>query len=659
VALFGHNRGVLSRRVVPQKKPRVHAASAVLCAVVPAVLASLSATACKKKPTDGAATSASAEASAAPVVAAAASAIVIAKEPREYVAPEGPILGAISGQVNIFASPALDAKRIGYLRLGAMIKRDPEPVGKATCAGGWYRVYPKGYICADEGTTQDANHIILKASRKLRPDRATAMPYRYGFVRAVLPLYLKIPNRDEQLKAEFQLKEHLEKWEPNKDELNKVVTGSYDVPVDERGVPIVGKKAGDVPHPSTTWSQGELFGGVNDDDKPPFWLEEKRLIPNLSDFKVPDYATFADRARRHTGLAFIGSFQMGEDGFNRRFGITTDLRLAPTSKVKPDTGSPWHGLELLDPAKSPPLPFAWVRTTTAKAYKFGDSDRPSARGELDKRTIVMLTGKKRKGYDGDYWELKNGSWLRASEAGVVKQPDEWPTAAKKGLKWIEVSISSQTLILWEGQKPVYATLVSTGRDGAKDPKTTLSTVQGEFTIQSKHITATMDSNEGSGASGGKKPEVPTASRSTREDSGTKSSTKSKSSDASKSKGDSKSDKAKSKAKSTDSKASSAKSDEGKTKSGRDKEYGVTKRRGEGTFWLRDVPYVQYFQSAYALHVAYWHDVFGIARSHGCINLSPIDGRWIFAWTDPPIPDGWHGSVSGPEVGEGTTIIVHE
>ena len=95
------------------------------------------------------------------------------------------------------------------------------------------------------------------------------------------------------------------------------------------------------------------------------------------------------------------------------------------------------------------------------------------------------------------------------------------------------------------------------------------------------------------------------------------------------------------------------------KSGRDAEYGVTKRRGEGTFWLRDVPYVQFFESAYALHVAYWHDVFGIARSHGCINLSPIDGRWVFAWTDPPIPDGWHGAVAGADVGEGTTIIVHE
>lgn len=641
-----------------------------LLVVALACIPALASNACKKKGTDLASGSASAEASGAPApLAAAASAIVIAKEPKEWVPPEGPILGAINGQVNIYATPALDAKKIGYIRLGAMVKRDPEPVGKATCAGGWYRVQPKGFVCADESTTQDPSHIVLRAARKMRPDRSKAMPYRYGFVRAVLPLYLKAPNKDEQLKAEFQLKEHLEKWEPNKDELNKVITGSYDVPVDGRGVPIVGKKAGDIEHPTTSWSQGELFGGDSDSDPPPFWLEGKRQIPNLADFKVPDYATFADRARRHTGLAFIGSFQMGEDGLNRRFGITTDLRLAPTSKVKPDTGSPWHGMELLDPAKSPPLPFAWVRTTTAKAYKFsGDSDKPAGRGELDKRAVVLLTGKKRKGNDGDYWELKNGSWIRASEAGVVKQPDEWPAAAKKGLKWIEVSISSQTLVLWEGQKPVYATLVSTGRDGAKDPKTTLSTVQGEFMIKSKHITATMDSNERSGAGGGKKPEVATASRNDKEEGEGRPTSKAKSGGAEKSdKGDkAKGDKAKGgdKAKSGDKAKGSAKGkdagkDEKPAKSGRDAEYGVTKRRGEGTFWLRDVPYVQFFEGAYALHVAYWHDVFGIARSHGCINLSPIDGRWIFAWTDPPIPEGWHGAVSGGEVGEGTTIVVHE
>jgi hypothetical protein len=68
--------------------------------------------------------------------------------------------------------------------------------------------------------------------------------------------------------------------------------------------------------------------------------------------------------------------------------------------------------------------------------------------------------------------------------------------------------------------------------------------------------------------------------------------------------------------------------------------------------------VQYFEGAYALHVAYWHDVFGTARSHGCVNLSPIDGQRIFSWTEPKLPEGWHGSVVA-ESNQGTVVVVHE
>jgi lipoprotein-anchoring transpeptidase ErfK/SrfK len=91
----------------------------------------------------------------------------------------------------------------------------------------------------------------------------------------------------------------------------------------------------------------------------------------------------------------------------------------------------------------------------------------------------------------------------------------------------------------------------------------------------------------------------------------------------------------------------------------DGEYGLTKRRGEGTFQLRDVPYIQYFESGYALHSAYWHDVFGTPRSHGCVNLAPVDAHRVFLWTDPPVPEGWHAINTGEELGEGTTIIIHE
>lgn len=73
------------------------------------------------------------------------------------------------------------------------------------------------------------------------------------------------------------------------------------------------------------------------------------------------------------------------------------------------------------------------------------------------------------------------------------------------------------------------------------------------------------------------------------------------------------------------------------------------------FELRDVPYVQYFDSNYALHGAYWHDRFGIPKSHGCINLAPEDARRIFSWTEPHVPSGWHGALLPLK---GTVLFVH-
>ncbi len=36
----------------------------------------------------------------------------------------------------------------------------------------------------------------------------------------------------------------------------------------------------------------------------------------------------------------------------------------------------------------------------------------------------------------------------------------------------------------------------------------------------------------------------------------------------------------------------------------------------------------------AIHGAFWHNDFGEKRSHGCINVTPEDAKWIFRWTTP-------------------------
>jgi lipoprotein-anchoring transpeptidase ErfK/SrfK len=587
----------------------VRRSSTALLAVAAGVLV----VACRRDASDGAAAAAPASASAAPAASAAAPpaatqglSSVPAEAPRDR-----PMLGITAYSVIVYAEPRDTSKRLGYLRLGAKVVRSDEPVSKKGCKGGWYEIFPRGFVCAGPDATTDVDSPIVRAAAR-RPDLKAALPYRYGFVRAVLPLYLRVPTKEEQLKAEFKLEEHLVWYEQNKADVDRVKLGAWDVPLDDRGVPVPGKRLGELGtgKNSLEVGLGVHFGGETDDDPPPFWLEGgKRSIPNVSDFIVPDYAVFADRARRFTGLGFVGSFPTGEESLNRRFAITTDLRLAPTTKVKPDTGSPFHGVEIDGELT---LPIAFVREQGATAWALAEGG-PTSDGDAEYRSVLRLTGKQKKVKGERYVQSRDGRWYRAADVGLVLAPSAFPKVADDGEKWVEVSLAQQTLTLWEGHKPVYATLVSTGRKE-------YPTLVGEFRIQNKHVTATMDSDEGSSV----------GSVATRRTGGTK-----------KDGGGSKSKKG------------------GDIPRKGDGEYGVTRRRGEGTYQLRDVPYIQYFAAGQALHAAYWHDVFGKQRSHGCVNLAPIDAHRVFQWTEPAMPVEWHGLNTGEENGIGTTIIIHE
>ncbi|GAB4110283.1 MAG: hypothetical protein OHK0013_46110 [Sandaracinaceae bacterium] len=78
---------------------------------------------------------------------------------------------------------------------------------------------------------------------------------------------------------------------------------------------------------------------------------------------------------------------------------------------------------------------------------------------------------------------------------------------------------------------------------------------------------------------------------------------------------------------------------------------------DGPYSIQDVPYVMYFQLAYALHSAFWHDGFGRPRSHGCVNLSPLDARWLFQWAGPALPEGWH-AIFPREDNPATWVHIH-
>lgn len=55
-------------------------------------------------------------------------------------------------------------------------------------------------------------------------------------------------------------------------------------------------------------------------------------------------------------------------------------------------------------------------------------------------------------------------------------------------------------------------------------------------------------------------------------------------------------------------------------------------KGHEKYYLTpDVPWVQYFHNGYGFHGAPWRSSFGYSGSHGCINMTVSDAKWLYDW----------------------------
>lgn len=58
------------------------------------------------------------------------------------------------------------------------------------------------------------------------------------------------------------------------------------------------------------------------------------------------------------------------------------------------------------------------------------------------------------------------------------------------------------------------------------------------------------------------------------------------------------------------------------------------------YYTPNVPNVMYFNGSEGFHGTYWHNEFGVQpMSHGCVNMSVADSKWLFDWT-PVGTDVW-------------------
>ncbi len=78
----------------------------------------------------------------------------------------------------------------------------------------------------------------------------------------------------------------------------------------------------------------------------------------------------------------------------------------------------------------------------------------------------------------------------------------------------------------------------------------------------------------------------------------------------------------------------------------------------GSYTLPGVPWTSFFaEYGVAFHGTFWHNNFGVPMSHGCINMTNADAKWLFRWVTPV----WEVPPEDPtrwdRRGLGTTVIV--
>jgi len=223
-------------------------------------------------------------------------------------------------------------------------------------------------------------------------------------------------------------------------------------------------------------------------------LRPGRLVPRIAYYTrrdgVPIYTSEEDAAAgRHDRLVERG-FSFSVSGWfrigSRRFLRTRRGEIVPRKDMWKYRPSKFSGRAL---SGRPAHPIGC--TIRYKSAAVRPAPRRGARrvDRLAHHSWVRLLeqtgrGKKR------FYRIEKDRWIAARDVRPVYF-SEPPLGVGPRERWVEVLLRHQTLVAYEGRRPVYATLVSTGRWEHKTPR-------GLFRVRTKVAMSTMTSRKGAG-----------------------------------------------------------------------------------------------------------------------------------------------------------------
>lgn len=509
------------------------------------------------------------QAAVAPTAASSASAVASAAAAPVEKPYTGPLLGALAVQTAVYARPEYSKKMLGYIRLGGKVPVESGVTKDTTgkCSAGWYHLVDGGYVCGRYATL-DVHSAQVRLGITA-PNLDDLLPYKYAHNTAHgTPLYRSVPSKEEMLKYEPYLEaakraKRKAEREKEREEADAPAPPPPDAPAGDEG-----DKAGAT---AKAEAIGILDGGAPEEK--PWWQQPsekgKTVKVKLDDLTQDSDGTLAKRMVKGFFVAVDKTFAWN----SRSWYKTTAGLVAPSDRMYVVKAPATQGIDFAPGVTQ----IGFVTATKGAKYEF-DAERKkvSVLGPAPRFTAVGLTGATLSHKTVVYRQTTEGWWMKAID-GTYTDPGPKPADLGPNEKWIDVNLTRKTLVALEGDKPVFAALVSPGKK-SKDKDHDHSTVKGTFRIREKHIAVTMD--------------------------------------------------------------------------------GDGKLASDLPYSIEDVPYVQYFEGSYALHAAFWHNNFGHDMSHGCVNLSPLDAKRVFFWSEPRLPRGWHAAWSTPE-NRGTLVVVHD
>jgi len=398
-------------------------------------------------------------------------------------------IAATNFQASIVSLPAwpesgASSRRIGYLRHGAETIAYAPAIQNNDCKDGWYELLAGGYVCGKAVTTDLTSPRVRLAPKQ--PDRESGMPYRYG-VNLVdgTPLYRRALGAESR-----------KKYEPEKPEKTEKPEKSADTEKDEPVVATSSEGAGNASAEDQESAAGSSKSDKSDDSavdagvdagKPTLKSLRGRgvLVRKLArgfylaldrDFRSAN----AHWWRTTFGLAVPFEPIMVQRDVTKYVGSSFD---APPDESDADASVP-------SDAQRAQQRVGFVLSGYVRKYELAsDGKKMSVGGELPRRSAVLLLGQAMTISGMVYERTTAGFWVRMMDLTLATP--QIPADVAPDEKWIDIDLTRQALVAFEGTRPVFATLVSAGRRNPADKEHDFRTPTGTFRIREKHVTTTM------------------------------------------------------------------------------------------------------------------------------------------------------------------------